>query len=72
MQKLLKKAFRKAEQLKEDEQKSFGAFLLEELEHEKKWQEIIGKNQSRLQSLANEALQDYKEGKTKPMDFDKS
>ena len=70
MTKLLKEAFEKASQLPPDEQDSFAAVILYELESEQRWQELFAGSQDALAKLADEALAEHRAGKTKPLDPD--
>ena len=67
---LLKKAFAKAQKLPNDEQDRIASLLLAEMESEKKWTAAFEKSQKELSLLAREALEEYKSGKTKPIDQD--
>tara|TARA_R110000868_G_scaffold12743_1_gene60273 strand:+ start:521 stop:739 length:219 start_codon:yes stop_codon:yes gene_type:complete len=71
MSKTLEKAFEKAFALPEKEKEAFGEFILNELESEKKWDSLIKSSSSILVSLAEEAKNEYKSGKTKELDFKK-
>ena len=68
MHTLLEKAFKEALQLDEKDQDAFGAFMLAELKHEKKWDDIYKRSKGPLSSMAKEALLEYKEGKTDELD----
>ena len=54
MTELLKKAFEKASQLPIEEQDRFGAWLLEELGSEERWNELFAKSQDKLAKMAEE------------------
>jgi predicted KAP-like P-loop ATPase len=69
MTKLLEKAVKKVSKLPEKEQDEMAQIILEELEDEKKWDEIFAKTQDGLIKLADEALREYKNKKTKPLDI---
>jgi hypothetical protein len=71
MTKLLQEAFRKASELPETEQDSLAKWLLEELESEREWDRLFAESPDVLDRLAREALNAHKQGKTKPMDFDR-
>lgn len=71
MEKLLEEAFKKASLLPEKDKKAFGAFILEELEHEEKWDNLFQEYQSGLTTLAKEALSEYKKGNAEELDPDK-
>jgi len=71
MTKLLEKAFIEAAKLSDQEQDAFGVWLLEELASEQRWDELFAKSSPKLESMANEALAEYRAGKTQPLDPDK-
>ncbi len=71
MTKLLEEAFKKASELPETEQDSLAKWLLEELESEREWDRLFAQSQDVLDRLAQEALEAHRQGKTKPMDFDR-
>ena len=68
MTKHLAEAFAKVSKLPDDEQDALAAILLEELASERQWTEAFAKSQDVLSRLADEALIEFKEGKTKPFD----
>ncbi|NIP38052.1 MAG: hypothetical protein GWO07_03355 [Candidatus Dadabacteria bacterium] len=70
MTKLLEQAFSKASKLSEEEQDILGKAILEELAAEQKWDSLFEKSSDLLEELANEALEEHKAGKTKPLDPD--
>lgn len=57
----LKEVISKVEQLKEEEQRHIAKLLVEEME----WNNTLQTSQSELSLLAEEALKEHKEGKTK-------
>lgn len=61
----LKKAMIKAEGLPEKQQKLIAELILNEIE----WDNSFQSSSEKLSILAQEALLEYKAGKTKPMDF---
>jgi len=61
---LLKEAFAKAAQLPPAEQDALAAFFLEEMASEKRWQEAFSHSQEHLAKMAQEALAEFKIGKT--------
>lgn len=61
----LKRALDKAKQLPESQQRALAELILDEIEWDRSFQSSTGK----LSALANEALSEYKNGKTKPLDF---
>ncbi len=64
MTKLLEKAFSELNKLPENEQNDFAQLIIEELN----WENSFAASQDTLLSLANEAITEYKAGKTKPFD----
>ncbi len=71
MTKLLEKAFKKASQLPGVEQNKLASWLLEELEAEKKWDKTFAESEDLLDIMADEAIKDHKEGRTRTLDIDK-
>ena len=51
-----------------EEQDAVASLILEEIESEKRWDELFADSQERLARLAEEAIAEYKAGKTKPLD----
>jgi hypothetical protein len=70
MTKLLKKAFEEASKLPDIEQDTFAKWLLEELESEKKWEELFAESEDILDRLADEALEADRQGRTTPLNID--
>lgn len=70
MTSLLKKAFEKAAQLPAEEQDRFGAWLLEELNSEERWSELLACSSDVLAKLAGDAIAEHRAGKTLPIDVD--
>jgi len=72
MGKLLERAIEEAHKLPESEQEAIGAWLLAEIDAERKWDELFSLPASAaLQRLADEALADHHAGRTSPLDPDK-
>lgn len=67
MTKLLEQAFAEAARLSEAEQDAFARFVLEELKSEARWAQAFSGSQDELASLAQEAIADYKAGRTRPL-----
>ena len=61
----LKEVMFKVEQLKDEEQRQIAKLLEDEI----KWDATLQKSQSQLSNLAQEALHEYKAGKTKQEDW---
>ena len=71
MTKLLEKAFKEAAKLPNVEQNIFAKWLLEELSSEKKWGNYFAESEDILSNLADEALKENEEKKTKLLNFEK-
>ena len=67
MTKLLEKALEEVAKLPASEQDAVAAILLEELASEQRWAESFDKSQDVLAKLAEEAIAEYKAGRTKPL-----
>ena len=70
MTKLLEKAFEEASKLPELEQNALAKRLLDELIAEKKWEEAFASSEDVLSRLADEAIEEHEQGRTKPLDID--
>jgi hypothetical protein len=64
--KLLEEAFKEAAKLTEIEQNALAKWVLEELESDKQWNQAFAGSENVLEKLADETLNEYKQGKTKP------
>ena len=71
MTRRLEKAFEKASELPEDEQDDFAAFLLEELQAERRWSQTFERSQDKLFSLAQEALAEHRSGTSEKLNTDR-
>lgn len=72
MGRLLEQAIAEAHQLPEDEQEAIGAWLLAEIESERKWDELFSRPPSAaLERMAAEALEEHRAGLTTPLDPDR-
>ena len=67
MTKLLAKALDQVAKLPAAEQDAVAAILLEELASEQRWAKSLAGSQDQLAKLAQEALAEYKAGRTKPL-----
>ena len=67
--KLLEEAFSAASKLSEEEQDAIATLIMDELASERQWAEAFSKSQDELAKLAEEALEEFKKGKTKPWDL---
>ena len=61
----LKEVISTIEKLKDDEQRQIAKMLSDEIN----WDATLQNNQDKLSNLANEAIAEYKEGKTKQTDW---
>ena len=71
MTELLERAFSEATKLPESEQNELARRILAELESEQRWDQLFENSQDVLGKLAEEALIEYREGKTKILDIDR-
>jgi hypothetical protein len=70
MGKLLEKVMTEAAKLPDEEQEAFAAFMLVELESERRWDDLFARSQGLLSTMAAEARQEYRAGLTEPLDPD--
>ena len=70
MTQLLEQAFSEAAKLTEVEQNTLGKWLLAELASERRWNELLAKSEDLLNQLAEEAVEEYRQGKTELLDPD--
>jgi hypothetical protein len=68
MTELLEKAFAEAAKLPQEAQDMLARMLLDDLAAEEKWDDAFAKSQDKLALLADEALAEYRDGKTKALD----
>jgi hypothetical protein len=68
MTRSLKKAFEAASKLPEAEQDALAAAILEELESERRWDELFQRSADILAELAKEALAEDRASRTRPLD----
>jgi hypothetical protein len=64
----LEEAFAQAAQLPPDEQEALAALLLDEIASERLWDQAFAQSQNQLGKLADEALTEFQEGRTVPLD----
>lgn len=72
MTQLLQKVFSEIEKLPRSEQDALAKWLLKELSSEKQWDKAFARSGDALEKLAEEALGEYKKGRTKPLDSESS
>ena len=68
MTKLLEKAFKEASMLSKLEQNALAQWLIDEIISERKWEKTFAESENVLDILADEALAEHTQGKTKPLD----
>ena len=68
MTELLEKAFAEAARLPEEEQDMLARTLLEDFAAEEKWDETLANSQDKLAALADEALTEFEQGETRPLE----
>ena len=67
---LVEKALEELRKLPEAEQEAFAALLLNEIDSERRWDELFAQSEDLLSDLADEALKEHRAGKTKLLDLD--
>lgn len=70
MGKLLDRAIAEAAKLSEADQEAIGAWLLAEIESERKWDELFSRTSDVVERMAEEALREHEAGLTTPLDPD--
>ncbi len=68
MTELLKKAFDAVSKLPPETQDALAARILMELEDELRWDEAFAGSQDKLAQMADEAIEEFKAGKTLPLE----
>ena len=71
MTKLLEKALAEVSKLPKKEQDALATWILEELASEQRWDKAFAESSKVLEQLAEEALAEHREGRTKRLDPDK-
>lgn len=67
----LEKAISEALKLPEKEQEAIGAWLLAEIESDRRWDELFAESGTVLEGMAEQALDEHNQGLTKPLDPDR-
>ncbi len=70
MGKLLKPTISEASKLPESEQEAIGAWLLAEMESERRWDDLFAKPNATLEQMADQTLKDHKQGLSTVLDPD--
>ncbi len=68
MTQLLEKAISEIKKLSNDEQDAIAAVSMAELESERQWERAFDSTAEQLTTLADEALAEYRSGKTEPFE----
>ena len=71
MGKLLDRAIAEARKLPEEEQEALAWVMLEEIDSERRWDELFSRPSEIIERMAEQALEDYRAGRTEPLDPDK-
>jgi hypothetical protein len=69
MTKLLEEAWAVISQLPEQQQDAIASLILKEIASEREGRKAFAKSEDKLAQLADEALAEFREGKTKPLEF---
>lgn len=65
---MLETAFAEVSKLSPREQDAFAAWILEELQSERRWNRAFVNSADVLSNLADEALREHRAGQTQPLD----
>ena len=65
---LLQQVIAKVEALPEDQQDAFASEWLDELESERKWDDLFAGSTDELAKMAQEAIDEFHAGQTEPME----
>ncbi len=73
MSQLMEQAILKARQLPEPEQEALASIMLQEIESDRRWDELFARPESAdlLSRMADQALAEVKAGRARPLDLDK-
>jgi hypothetical protein len=71
MTRLLEEAMARAGALSVEQQDSLARLILEEIESDKRWEELFAKSPEKLAALADDAWAEHEAGKTELLDPDK-
>lgn len=70
MTNLLDEAYAAAKELPEDEQEMIGAVLLQEIDADRRWEELLSQPSPVIERMIDKALENHRLGKTLPLDPD--
>ena len=65
MSKLLDEAYAAAKELPEQEQEAIGAWLLAEIDADRKWDELFAQPSEVIERMADKAIEDHRRGRTR-------
>lgn len=68
MTRALKKAFDAASRLPDEDQDELAAAIFDELAADEEWDALLSQSPGQLEQLAREALEDFRSGRTSPLD----
>jgi hypothetical protein len=68
MSNLLDEAYAAAKELPEPAQEAIGAWLLAEIDADRRWDELFSQPSDVIERMADQALEDYRLGRTLPLD----
>jgi hypothetical protein len=71
MTKLLEQALAKAQALPEAEQDAIAQIVIDEIESERRWDELLAKSPEKLRKLADQAWAEHESGKSEELDPDR-
>jgi hypothetical protein len=71
MTQLLEKAFEEASKLPKLDQNALARWLMDEIISQKKWEKAFAESEDLLDTLADEALEEHAQGRTKPLDVNR-
>jgi hypothetical protein len=71
MTQLLEKAVARVSTLPDREQDALASVLLDELESERRWDQLFASSQDLLGLMAREALAEYRAGEAAPLDLER-
>ena len=66
MSKLLDEAYAAAKELPEQEQEAIGAWLLAEIDADRKWDELVAQPSDVIERMADKAEEEHRRGRTGP------
>jgi hypothetical protein len=71
MTKLFQQAVGKVSQLPEADQDAIARLVLDEIESDRRWAEIVGKSTEKLADIADQAWAEHESGESEELDPDK-